>query len=71
MRSRNQPCIHASSVDRTLRISCYVHQLSRASRSSLRRRRARGSTSALRLTGALGDDAPALSDPHLASFTRE
>jgi hypothetical protein len=63
MRSRNQPCVYAISVDRTPRIYCFAIVQSVGVN--------RGDTSEPRLAGALDDDAPALTDPHFAALVRE
>ena len=61
MRSRNQPWIHASIGDRTSRIFCFA--IIQSVGDDL------GGTS--RAAGTLGDNVPALTDPHFATMARE
>jgi len=65
MRSRNQPWVHASTGDLTSRISCFAKIQSVGDDP--------GGTSgpAQPAPCTLGDNAPALTDPHLAAIARE
>ena len=64
MRSRNQPCVHATSVDRASRIFCLANIRSPSSTNTWLQQ-------PIVAISTLEDDASALTDPHRASFARE